>query len=623
MKKSYKYSVVGLPTLFLLPIRKLHYLLLYVIVQFIAYLNVSMTTKAPTFRQLRATESIPPDTPHAVSVSLPTWQDNVDYEEGAPHIHNAIRSAYPRFVIHIAIRKLAGCCLEQLGTGPDKQCLLLPTQSIAKRCRQFIIEQRKLTNPTRVVGQSDDIHVANCTFGSQVVHVTVLLKEDWAFAKAFWQHTGDGISSRFAERCLLEAGIPLEQPSLGNSSTTNNAMEDGEAEIWEEANFYVEERYGRNLCAKQANEAKSLMQQRIANELTKHMDSNNRSNSSVECNKLKEDNVYLYPCGMSAIYNTHRLLRAIHPERKSVCFGFPYTDTLKILEKFGPGCLFFGYALEEDIDALEKQLADPAQERILAVFCEFPSNPLLRSSNLHRLRALANQYSFAIVVDATLGGFSDIEILPLVDIIVASLTKFFSGDCNVMGGCLVANPNLPYGARINHALNVDDGSGQPGYEDMFWWEDAIFLERNSRTFAKRVTQINNTAESLCDYLHMHPKVAAVYYPKYVTKNIYDMHKRPDGGYGGLFSLLLHTPEAARAFFDALPCAKGPSLGTNFTLACPYTLLAHYNELEWAAEYGVSAYLIRVSVGLEEPAQLRKWFDTAFAAVSDVPSKFQN
>jgi cystathionine gamma-synthase len=45
-------------------------------------------------------------------------------------------------------------------------------------------------------------------------------------------------------------------------------------------------------------------------------------------------------------------------------------------------------------------------------------------------------------------------------------------------------------------------------------------------------------------------------------------------------------------------AKGPSLGTNFTLVCPYTLLAHYNELPWAEEFGVDRFLIRVSVGLE-------------------------
>jgi cystathionine gamma-synthase len=111
-------------------------------------------------------------------------------------------------------------------------------------------------------------------------------------------------------------------------------------------------------------------------------------------------------------------------------------------------------------------------------------------------------------------------------------------------------------------------------------------------------------------------VDKIYYPKYVTKDVYDAYKRPNGGYGGVFSILLRNVDAARMFFDALPCAKGPSLGTNFTLACPYTLLAHYNELEWAAEYGVSAHLIRVSVGLEDVAQLRKWFDIALSAIPD-------
>jgi cystathionine gamma-synthase len=46
--------------------------------------------------------------------------------------------------------------------------------------------------------------------------------------------------------------------------------------------------------------------------------------------------------------------------------------------------------------------------------------------------------------------------------------------------------------------------------------------------------------------------------------------------------------------------KGPSLGTSFTLAWPFTLLAHYTELEWAESCGVSRNLIRISVGLEDP-----------------------
>ena len=50
----------------------------------------------------------------------------------------------------------------------------------------------------------------------------------------------------------------------------------------------------------------------------------------------------------------------------------------------------------------------------------------------------------------------------------------------------------------------------------------------------------------------------------------------------------------------------------FTLACPFTLLAHYTELEWAESCGVSRYLIRISVGLEDPDDLWQRLETALA-----------
>jgi cystathionine gamma-synthase len=50
-------------------------------------------------------------------------------------------------------------------------------------------------------------------------------------------------------------------------------------------------------------------------------------------------------------------------------------------------------------------------------------------------------------------------------------------------------------------------------------------------------------------------------------------------------------------------SKGPSLGTSFTLACPFTLLAHYNELDWVESCGISRFLIRLSIGLENREEL--------------------
>jgi len=113
-------------------------------------------------------------------------------------------------------------------------------------------------------------------------------------------------------------------------------------------------------------------------------------------------------------------------------YRFPYIDTLKILEKFGPGCLFYGHGSSEDLDDLEKRLENG--ERYLALFTEFPGNPLLRTPDIRRIKHLADKYDFAVVVDETIGNFLNIHVLPHADILVSSLTKIFSGDSNVMGG---------------------------------------------------------------------------------------------------------------------------------------------------------------------------------------------
>ncbi|MGD9857485.1 MAG: PLP-dependent transferase, partial [Planctomycetaceae bacterium] len=90
-------------------------------------------------------------------------------------------------------------------------------------------------------------------------------------------------------------------------------------------------------------------------------------------------------------------------------------------------------------------------------------------------------------------------------------------------------------------------------------------------------------------------------------------QRPGGGYGGLLSLTLHNEaESAPRFFDALRVCKGPNLGMTYTLACPYTILAHYGELEFAESCGMSRHLIRVSVGLEDADDLIERFNVALA-----------
>lgn len=606
--------------------------------------------------------TVPPFTQHAISVSLPTWADNVGYEEGEKRVVDAMVSGYPRFFIHLSIEKLARICEQKFGV-PNEKCLLFPSKKIADRCRSFMIDRASLAGtPThaRLVQYHIDPEDTPLPSPQPTVelHIVLFPTEAWPFAKQFWQHTGLGISSRLAVYCLslLSAESPHspvlspksartpfkalnkhysvkcapQSSSMGLASPLSSNSQD---ELSKDQSTYLEERYGRNLPVSAGSYAKRAMRRRIAGVLVRDnfedsphgpcagADDVEVGPSHRGVKDVTEDDVYLFQTGMSAIWTAHQLVLGIRPPAKSVCFGFPYTDTLKILQKWGPGCHFLGHGLDSDIDTLETIIkqelsANPSALPVVALFAEFPSNPLLRSANISLLRALADKYDFLLVIDETIGNFVNVNVLQHADIVVSSLSKIFSGDANTMGGSLILNPQSRHYAALKAHMSAT-------YEDTYFDEDAVFMERNSRNFARRIRIIDENTLAVCEYLRSRsisggtslpsPAIKEVFYPKFITPENYLSCKLPEGGYGGLFSLTFTSPAASQAFFDNMPFQKGPSLGTNFTLACPYTILAHYLELGWAAEYGVEEGLVRISVGMEEREGLLEGFKVALRA----------
>ena len=183
----------------------------------------------------------------------------------------------------------------------------------------------------------------------------------------------------------------------------------------------------------------------------------------------------------------------------------------------------------------------------------------------------------------------------------------FSGSCNVMGGSVALNPQSRLFPTMKQLL-------KDGFCDTYFPLDAIVMDKNSADFEQRVITASENAERTVKILRNHPSIEQVYYPKgNPTQNIYEKYKRSGKGYGYLLSIRFKTPEAAIAFHDALDVAKGPSLGTNFTLCCAYTLFAHFSELDWAAKYGVVEHLVRISVGIESQEALDKLVKAALDA----------
>ncbi|GFF24035.1 cystathionine gamma-synthase [Aspergillus udagawae] len=590
---------------------------------------------------------VPPNTDHAVSVSLPTWSANVAYEEGEPWIVRKMKCGYPRFFVHPIIQELAREVVKLHGNTETEAASLFPSPKTASICRSFIISRipTQESPRIRIVNFVPAPHTESQPQTIRSPLSCVIYPTEYAsLAKQVWQHSGNGISSRRGEFCLsaLRDGFlvedkepaQIEQSSQKFSkgprryqgrgsangvvrsgavaaSTPDLSTENTETQDGREYVQFIEERFGRNLSVLLADQAKQAVRRRIAGVLTANVDLSealDEASGDGRVAGLTDSDVFLFPSGMSSIFNTHQMLLAARGPLKSICFGFPYIDTLKTLEKWGPGCLFYGHGSSGDLDDLESRLE--GGERFLALFTEFPGNPLLKSPDLRRIYALAQKYDFAVVVDETVGNFLNINVLPYADIVVSSLTKVFSGDSNVMGGSAVINPHGRYYQELRTTFSR-------GYEDNLWAEDAVFLERNSRDFVSRIEKINNTTEDITALLKESPVVKDVYYPKYNTSRVfYEDFRTPNGGYGGLFSVTFHSDAEAIAFFDHLEVLKGPSLGTNFTLSSPYTLLAHYNELDWAASFGVESNLVRISVGLEDVSDLRDQVQRALAAAAE-------
>ncbi len=462
-----------------------------------------------------------PDTKHAISMCLPRWRDVVGYEERDPATMEKLQLGYPRFLYHPLVQQ----AFDQEGENVQ----IYSTRKAAERCRAYLLSKEP---------------AADIELRGEAIHYPAALAEH---AKDYWQHAGEGVSSRWAEAMLEGAPAPDDAA------------------------------------------ARQEIIERLA-----------------DFTGAAPEHIYLFPSGMAAINAAFLAVQEINADRPSVQFAFPYGDTLKLQNKLGSRePLFYSRGDADDLHALENELAST---KINGLFCEFPTNPLLTCVDLPKLRALADEHAFPIIIDETLGACVNQNTLPFSDVSAISLTKFFSGTSDVMGGALILNPDAPFAERIKNQLKTIH---EP---EAFYPADVIQLAKDSRCCRARVAKINATALTVCEYLNAHPAVESVYYPAFTDRAMYDRVRRPDGGYGGLFSFVLKdAAKHTEAFYDALEITKGPNLGTSFSLCCPFTLIAHYHELEWAESAGASRWLVRVSVGTEAADELIARFDRALGA----------
>ncbi len=468
-----------------------------------------------------------PDSTHACSVCLPSWEAIIGYEEGREKILKRMRSGYPRFFKHPTVERLFDNARAEVA-GENEEVLVLPTRASVQRAHRWI--ERRAETAVRITSYH----------GLQVLIVPAKAAAE---AEAYWRFSGEIISSRQAQDFL--DGNPRE----GSKSHL------------------------------------------IVRAMTKF-------------SGFTQDHTFIFASGMAAVTAVLRALPGVLEGKKTLQLEFPYVDCLKVQELFGHGVVYLNEATGELFD---EALMRIRQGEFAGVFTEAPSNPLLRTVDIKRVSKACADSGTPLVVDDSAAGSLNVDALRFADVVTSSLTKWVSGEGDVMAGMVAVRADSPVAAALRESLAVDASENTPLYIG-----DAEILLSNLKSYSQRMKTVNATGFELAAWLSQHPAVAQVWHPSLTTRENYDEVRRKDGGYGGLLSFVLKSPKKTPKVYDALRLSKGPSFGTPFTLVCPYTMLAHYRELAWAEGCGVPANLLRVSCGLEPLATLIAAFDEALA-----------
>ncbi|MDE0835859.1 MAG: PLP-dependent transferase [Akkermansiaceae bacterium] len=468
-----------------------------------------------------------PDSTHACSVCLPTWDAVVGYEEGREKIIRRLRTGYPRFFKHPTVERLIENARAELASDGEN-VLILPTRLSAQRAHRWL--ERLAETAIRSTSYN----------GFQAL---IFPSKAKTLADQYWRFSGEGFSSRQAQDYL--------DGSLREGSKSH------------------------------------LLSRAIA-----------------KLNGGEEEKTFIFSSGISAALAALRALPGLREGKKTLQLEFPYVDSLKIQERFGSGVVYLNEAEGESFDeALQRIRAG----EFAGVFAEIPSNPLLRTIDLKRVSEACRFSQTPLVLDDSATGPLNVDVLPFADILTSSLTKWISGTGDVMAGAASISADSPLAEALTESISADAAECAPLYI-----ADAEVLLSNLKGYAKRNTTTNSNALALVDFLKNHPAVKNVWHPSVTHTEQYESVMRKNGGHGGLISIALTNPKKAPKVYDSLKLSKGPSFGTPFTLVCPYTLLAHYQELAWTEDCGVPKNLIRISVGLEPAETIIAAFQQALA-----------
>jgi cystathionine beta-lyase len=311
---------------------------------------------------------------------------------------------------------------------------------------------------------------------------------------------------------------------------------------------------------------------------------------------------FAFATGMAAISTCFMTLsKGDHVLVTDDVYGGTFRMVTQVLTRFGIEHTFV------DMSDLE-QVAAGIRPNTKVVYVETPSNPLLKVTDIAAVAKIAKDNGCLTFVDNTF--LTPALQLPLdlgADVVIHSATKFIGGHSDVVAGLVVVKDD---------SLAKEIGFLQNGFGAVLGVQDCWLVLRGLKTLHVRLKQSSEAANILANYLETVPEVKEVYYPGLVTHPGYDIQQQQAKGPGAVLSFLLQDKDAVRSFVEHVQIPVfAVSLGAVETiLSYPPTMSHGAMSQEDRAKRGIHDGLLRLSLGLEDPQDLIKDFDQAFAQI---------
>ncbi len=261
-----------------------------------------------------------------------------------------------------------------------------------------------------------------------------------------------------------------------------------------------------------------------------------------------------------------------------------------------------------DLNLVEEALKLDSSIKLIHV--ETPANPTLQCIDLAAVSALAKQYGCLLTVDNTFATpYLQQPFKHGADFVFHSTTKFLNGHGTAIGGVFIGK-DLAFMNSTGWKWHTLMGGNSNAF-------DAFLLSQGMKTLELRMDRHCSNAMEVAKWLEQHPAIAQVNYNGLTSHPDNAIALKQMRHPGALMSFELKGGiKAGMQFIDKLNmCVRAVSLGTVDTLISHPASMTHSSlSVEERLKYGITDGLIRMSVGIENIADILSDLDQSLAGL---------